>query len=472
MDAESPGSAKTNYNGPSLTGACLGEAGPTIWEVVNLQLKQEVNHYVVRNIAAMVGMSMYLLIDTLFISIAAGPMGLTALNVALPLFSLFNCLGMLLGVGGSAYYSLNKVNHPERVRSVYSELMVFGIGLGLLITIAIEIFIHPLIYFLGGSPSTYHLEHTYISIIAFCAPLYLANILSINFIRNDNHPSLTMAATLTETTSVIVIDWLFIFGLGLKMEGAAIATLFSPVCSLLVLSRHRHFAQRHLSLFCTKPRLKTVLQSAQLGIAAGVNELTNGFIVFLFNVILLHIAGNYAIAAYGIISNVGLIVVALANGVALGIQPIASREYGVHHYDNVKKAFWQGLKITAGIGLLAFVILTIFRQPVINLFNYQHQASMAKYAMTGVPIYFSGAIFINANILMILFLTSIKSARSAFTMSILRGYLILTPVTMLLGFVVGINGVWAAVPVTELIICVLSAWLIHNRFRNFDEHES
>ena len=82
-----------------------------------MQLKHEVNHYVVRNTAASVGMSMYLLIDTLFISIAAGPLGLTALNVALPLFSLFNCLGMLLGVGGAAYYSLNKIKHHERVKS-------------------------------------------------------------------------------------------------------------------------------------------------------------------------------------------------------------------------------------------------------------------------------------------------------------------------------------------------------------------
>lgn len=433
-----------------------------------MQLKHEVNHYVVRNIAAMVGMSMYLLIDTLFISIAAGPMGLTALNVALPLFSLFNCLGMMFGVGGAAYYSLNKINHPERVHSTYSELMIFGVILGFALTLAIEIFIHPLIYFLGGSSQTYHLVHTYISIIAFCAPLYMANFLSINFIRNDNHPSLTMAATLTETTSVIVIDWLLIFGIGLKMEGAAIATIFSPLASLLVLSRHRHFAKRQLSLFWTKPHLKTILESVQLGLAAGINELSNGFIVFVFNLILLHIAGNYAIAAYGIISNIALISVALANGVALGIQPITSREYGIGNYDNVKKAFWQGIKITVAIGLAVFIILSIFRQPVVNLFNYQHQATMSKFAMTGVPIYFSGAIFINANILMILFLTSIKSSRTAFTLSLLRGYLILTPITILLGFTIGVNGVWAAVPLTELIISLISAYIIYNRFKKFD----
>lgn len=433
-----------------------------------MELKHEVNHYVVRNIAAMVGMSMYLLIDTLFISVAAGPMGLTALNVALPLFSLFNCLGMLFGVGGAAYYSLNKVNHPERVHSTYSELVIFGVILGCLITLAIEIFIHPLIYFLGGTPQTYHLEHVYISIIAFCAPLYMANFLSINFIRNDNHPSLTMAATLTETTSVIIIDWLLIFGIGLKMEGAAMATIFSPIASLLVLSRHRHFAKRQLSLFWTKPHLKTIARSAQLGLAAGVNELTNGFVVFIFNIILLHIAGNYAIAAYGIISNIALISVALANGVALGIQPITSREYGVHHYENVKRAFFQGIKITVAIGLAVFIILSIFRQPVVNLFNNQHQATMSRFAMTGVPIYFSGAVFINANILMILFLTSIKSSRTAFTLSVLRGYIILTPITILLSFTAGVNGVWAAVPLTELIVSLISAYLIHSRFKKFD----
>lgn len=432
-----------------------------------MQLKNEVNHYVIRNTAASAGMSMYLLIDTLFISIAAGPLGLTALNVALPLFSLFNCLGMLLGVGGAAYYSLNKIEHTERVHSTYSELMIFGVLLGLLITLLIEVFIHPLIYFLGGSPQTYRLTHTYISIIAFCAPLYIANYLSVNFIRNDNHPNLTMVATLTETSSVLIIDWFFIFGLGLKMEGAAMATIFSPLCSLLILSHHRHFANRQLSLYWVKPRLQTIRNATQLGLAAGINELSNGFAVFIFNIILLRIAGNYAIAAYGIISNIALISVALANGVALGVQPITSREYGIRHYENVKKAFWQGLKITIGIGLTVLIILTVFRSQVISLFNYQHQTTMARYATTGVPIYFSGAIFINANILMVLFLTSIRSARSAFALSLLRGYLILAPVTFILGFTAGINGVWAAVPLTELIVSILSAGIIYHRFKHF-----
>ena len=77
-----------------------------------MTLTKELNHYIKRNIAASVGLSIYILIDTIFISMTGGSIGMAVLNLSLPLFSLFNCLGMLLGVGGAAYYSLNKISHP------------------------------------------------------------------------------------------------------------------------------------------------------------------------------------------------------------------------------------------------------------------------------------------------------------------------------------------------------------------------
>ncbi|MCG4640021.1 hypothetical protein L0N18_25055, partial [Phocaeicola dorei] len=76
---------------------------------------------IVRNVTASVGLSIYILIDTLFISMAAGAMGFTVLNLALPIYSLFSCTVLLLGVGGAAYFSLNKIDHPERVKTLYSE---------------------------------------------------------------------------------------------------------------------------------------------------------------------------------------------------------------------------------------------------------------------------------------------------------------------------------------------------------------
>ncbi len=431
-------------------------------------IKHEVRHYVVRNVIATMGMSLYVLIDTLFISIAAGALGLTTLNLVLPLFNVFNGVGLLLGVGGATIFSLNKVLHPERIRDLYSQLIIFAAGLGITLAILLNVFATPVVNFLGADDQTRQMAIVYLRICAWSGPLYMCNYITINFVRNDGNPTLTMRATLTETLSVILIDWFFIFGCGLKMEGAALAVLFSPLISLIVLSNHRHFANRQLQLHWSRPRLTSLGRSAKLGIAAALNELSTGVSIYFFNHVLLQLADNYAVAAYGVISNIAIVVLAIANGVALGVQPIASREYGQKHFASVETALKTGMIITLLLATISFVILLVFKLPIINAFNTAHSTQLVHYARVGLPIYFTSAFFSAINLLFILFLTATNAARASFTLSILRGYVILLPAILILAALVGINGVWAAVPVTEFLVCIVAGLLVHQRVKQFN----
>lgn len=434
-------------------------------------IKREVNHYVFRNIMANIGQSAYVLIDTLFIAIAAGSLGLTVLNLALPLYNIFNATGLLLGVGGATYFSLNKVNHPEKVASVYSQLMIFAFILGLIEIALIWLFLDPLLYFLGANQQTLGLARTYVGIMYISAPLYMCNYITINFVRNDGNPSLTMIATLTETTCVILIDWFFIFKLGLHMEGAALAVLFSPICSLLVLSAHIRFKKRQLVWRWVRPRLATLKTAAKLGIAPCLNELSSGVSVYVFNWSLLKLAGNFAVAAYGVVANIAIMTIATANGVALGVQPIVSREFGRRAKANARLAFLHGLKITVGIALTLTIVLITFRRPVIDLFNTEHQAQLLTYALHGLPIYFSSATFTAVNILMIIFLTAIRQSSMSFRLSVLRGYLILIPMIILMAYLFGVTGVFAAMPVTEVIVTVVGAIFVWNELQKLKVNE-
>lgn len=431
-------------------------------------IQGEVRHYVVRNVVATLGMSLYVLIDTLFISIAAGALGLTTLNLVLPLFNVFNGVGLLLGVGGATIFSLNKVLHAERIRDLYSQLIIFAATLGIVLAVLLNVFATPVVNFLGANDQTRRMAIIYLRICAWSGPLYMCNYISINFIRNDGNPTLTMKATLTETLSVIVIDWFFIFGCGLKMEGAALAVLFSPLISLIVLSRHRHFAGRQLQLHWARPQLANLGRSAKLGVAAALNELSTGVSIYFFNHVLLQLADNYAVAAYGVISNIAIVVLAIANGVALGVQPIASREYGQHHFTNVTTALKMGTLITLLLATISFVILVTFKLPIIEAFNTAHSAQLVSYARVGLPIYFTSTFFSALNLLFILFLTAINAARASFTLSILRGYVILLPAILILAALVGINGVWSAVPVTEFLVCIIASLLVRQRIKQFN----
>lgn len=430
-----------------------------------MTITREVFHYVSRNIIAMIGTSLYVLIDTLFISIAAGALGLTALNLSLPIFNFFNAFGLLLGVGGATIFSLNKVMHPENIKSLYSSLIIFAVILGTILAILIDLFATNIVDFLGANAQTRELAKTYVQIIAWSGPVVMCNLISLNFIRNDGNPTLTMLATVIETTSVIIIDWIFIFGFGLKMEGAALAVIFSPAISLLILSFHRNFKDRQLEWHWVLPKLKNIVRSSRLGAAAALNELSTGVSVFFFNHVLLILANNYAVAAYGVISNTALVVLAIANGIALGVQPVTSREYGQRKFENVERALKTGIVITLTIATLEFVVLITFKTPIINIFNNQHSLQLLHYAQSGLPIYFTSTFFTALNYLFILFLTAVNSARASFALSLLRGYFILLPLILLLPRIFGINGVWAAVPVTEFLVTVLGSFLIYQRVK-------
>lgn len=431
-------------------------------------IMKEVRHYILRNIVAMLGTSLYVIIDTLFISVAAGPLGLTTLNLALPVFNVFNATGLLLGVGGATLFALNKIEHPKRVASLYSDLMIFAFILGVVVAGLINIFPTPVVNFLGANSATRSLAITYIRISSWAGPFVMCNYISINFIRNDENPTLTMMASVVQTTCVIIIDWLLIFGLNLGMAGAALAFISSPTISLLVLSRHRHFANRRLKFFWHFPNFRLIGTTVRLGFASALNELSTGVSIYAFNHVLLTLANNYAVSAYGVISNIVLVVMSIANGIALGVQPIASREYGLRHYRNVTTAFKIGAISSVLAAIVEFGILVGFKIPIINIFNSQHSTQLLHYAATGLPIYFTSVIFTALNILFILFLTSQGLSRSAFSLSLLRGYVVILPMIFIMAHFAGINGVWAAVPVSEFIVCILGGLIVGQRLHKLN----
>ena len=437
---------------------------------MKMAIRKEINHYVLRNILANVGLSTYVIIDTLFIALAAGSLGLTVLNLALPLFNIFNATGLLLGVGGATYFSLNKVKNPQRVRTLYSQLIIFALILGVIEIGLITIFLDPVLHLLGANRQTLALGRTYVGFMCFSAPLYMCNYITINFVRNDGNQSLTMIATLTETVFVIIIDWFFIFKLGLHMEGAALAVIFSPLCSLLVLSQHLRFKKRQLEWHWCLPKWQTLKTAARLGIAPFLNEMSSGVSVYVFNWMLLYLAGNYAVAAYGVVANIAIVTLAAANGVALGVQPIASREFGKHAMKNAVIAFKHGLRLTIGLALILMISLIIFKRPVINLFNTEHQPQLLSYALVGMPIYFTSTVFTAVNILIIIFLTAINQGSTSFHLSLLRGYVILIPLIVILALTLGVNGVFAAMPINEIIVMVLGGVIMRSKLREMQRN--
>ncbi|MHC3376372.1 MATE family efflux transporter [Ligilactobacillus equi] len=437
---------------------------------ITTSIRHEVNHYVIRNIMASLGLSFYVLADSIFIAKAAGALGLATLNIVLPIFNLYGALGLLLGVGGAAIFSMNKITHPQKVQDLYSQLFWTCLGLGLLVALLCNLFPQPILKVMGATAQTMDMAVIYLRIVSLGAPLFMLNYLTINFIRNDGNPQLTMIATLSESVFVVLVDWILIFGLGLKMEGAALATLFSPSVSLFILSRHKNFAQRQLQLHWCLPQFSQLWHAAKLGFPAFLNEMSTGVSIFAFNVVLLKLAGNYAISAYGVIANIAVLVLSAFNGVALGVQPIASREYGKKNYLATRQAITYGLFLVSLLGLGIYLFLFSFRAPIIAVFNEEGLPQLVKYAMVGLPLYFTMNFFTGPNLLISTSLAATNQAQAAFSLSLLRGYLILLPM-IFIGANFGLTGVWLSTPLTELLTLLVALYLLRKLFISFKRKE-
>ena len=142
--------------------------------------------------------------------------------------------------------------------------------------------------------------------------------------RNDGDPSLAMVATLSSSLFNVVFDYIFMFPMGLGLAGAALATAVSPIISISICSRHFFKKENSVQFVRQRPSARLLGQSCQLGISGFVGEMSSGVTTTVFNFLLLGLAGNVAVAAYGVVANFALVTTAIFNGVAQGAQPLVS----------------------------------------------------------------------------------------------------------------------------------------------------
>lgn len=178
--------------------------------------------YVSQNILGMVGMSLYILADTFFISKAVGSNGITALNLVLPVYNLIFAIGAMIGVGSAIRYVVEKNKGDTSGESYFFHALLWCIMISV-IFILIGIFIpDKLVGLLGGDSAIINTGKNYTRIFMLFTPFFMCNYVCNAFVRNDGAPSIAMCATLFSSLFNIVFDYILMFPLGLGMEGAAL----------------------------------------------------------------------------------------------------------------------------------------------------------------------------------------------------------------------------------------------------------
>ena len=290
---------------------------------------REFCNYTVLSVLGMLGVSCYILADTFFVSKGLGTNGLAALNLAIPLYNFIHGTGLMLGMGGATRFSICKSQErKEEVDQIYTNTIylavLFSAGF-----VLIGLFLSKgMALFLGADTNILEMTNTYLYWLLLFSPAFILNDVFLCFIRKEVGPRLSMAAMIVGSFSNIVLDYIFIFPMKMGIFGAVFATGLSPVISIVIMLPHWIKGKNTFHFTITRMKAYIVGQDLALGFPSLIAQLSSGIVMITFNAIILQLEGNTGVAAYGVIANISLVVVAIYTGIAQGVQPLISHFYG------------------------------------------------------------------------------------------------------------------------------------------------
>lgn len=426
----------------------------------NTKYFKEFAKYTSLNVLGMIGLSCYILADTFFVSKGLGANGLAALNLAIPIYSFINGSGLMLGMGGATKYSILKSqDKTKEANHAFTNTMLLTLGLAI-IFFSIGVFLPgPITSLLGADEVIFQMSKTYLQVILLFAPMFMLNNILLCFVRNDGAPQLSMLAMLGGSLSNIILDYVFIFPCNMGIFGAVFATGLAPIISMLILSPYFFKKKNQFHLIRCKLSGQLLGNIISSGLPSLITEVSSGMVIIVFNKIILSLQGNTGIAAYGVIANLSLVVIAIYTGVAQGIQPILSRSYGAGDQKNIQQVLRYALITVLVISVAVYSCVFFGADQIANIFNSEQNALLQSIAVTGLKIYFTACVFAGFNIILSVYFTSTEHARPAHIISILRGFIIIIPMAFLLSSIGGMTGVWLTFPTTELIVAIIGLTL-------------
>ena len=428
-----------------------------------MNLTKQFFKYVSQNIFGLLGTSCYILADTYFIAQAAGTDGVTLLNLCLPIYNLIFAFGSMIGLGAATRYAILRAQGDARAQRYFSNA-IFSVCILAVPFMLVGIF-RPdgLLRLMGGDADIVALGMNYARIFLMFTPFFMCNYVVASFVRNDGDPSLAMVATLSGSLFNVVFDYIFIFPMGLGLPGAALATAISPILSIAVCSAHFIKKSNTITFVRKAPSVRLLAQSCQLGISGFVGELSSGVTTTVFNFLLLRLAGNVAVAAYGVVANFALVATAIFNGMAQGAQPLVSQCYGKNEMAGARKLLLLGCGTALGLAALLYGVVFGYTDALTALFNSENSALMAAFAHSGMRIYFVGYFFAGCNIVAAGYLGAVNRPAEASITSLCRGMVAIVVCSLVLSALFGMNGVWAAFPVSEAITLALTVFLLKRK---------
>lgn len=428
--------------------------------------------FAIPSIIAMLVGALYNIVDQIFIGNSIGELGNAATNVAFPLTTICTATALLLGVGSASAFNLSMGrNQKEHALYYIGNAASLLFGFGTVVSIITLLFLKPLLVFFGSPADVLPLAEEYVRITAIGFPFLILTSGGSHLIRADGSPSYSMFCSIVGALINTVLDPLLIFVFDMGMSGAAIATVAGQIISGLLVVRYLcHYKAGKLTKEHLIPRFKYFGYAGNLGMAQFCNQLAMMTVQIVMNNSLRYYGAqsiygeSIPLACAGIINKVSFIFFSFCIGIAQGMQPIASFNYGARKYDRVKKVITLSMICSSAICITAFAMFQIFPHAIISLFG------------NGSPLYFEFAERYFRIYLFFTFINNIQPSSSTFFsaigkpkigtfLALTRQIIFLLPSLVIFPMFLGIDGIMYAGPTADLLAAIIAGCFLLKEIR-------
>lgn len=417
------------------------------------------------SVPAIVGMvinALYNVVDRIFIGNAphVGPNGLAGLTIAFPIMIILFSVGMLFGVGGATLYSI-RLGEGKRdlARATLGNSLVFMTIFGLIMMAIGLIFIDPILVAFGASPSVLPYARSYTQIIFMGAIFQIISMALNNFIRADARPRLAMMTMLIGAVSNIILDWLFIFGFKMGMEGAALATIIAQALSMIWTLSYflRRSTMNHIRLVDLKPDFNIALSVMGYGLPAFILQISSSILNLVLNKSLLQYGGDSAVSVMGIVNSVQTFVLMPIFGLNQGVKPIVSYNFGAKKFDRIRLAMFYANVSASIIAVGGWIITRIFAPQIVWIFT--KDPNLIALGKTAVMMWFWSLPVIGFQVISSNFFQAVGHYKTAVLLTLTRTTIFLIPAILLFSGAYGLDGVYYAAPVSDILaVLVTGTW--------------
>ncbi len=428
-------------------------------DILNDKPSKVFGAYLLPSICSAVFVSVYVITDTVMVGHGVGSVGLTALNILLPLFSVYFAFGYLFGTGGSVLMSVAAgAGDRRRADGIFTLSLIMLFITGAVLTAAGMIFFDPLVYAMGADDESYPLVYEYGRILVPSAFVYMLSPFMQSFVRNDGAPSRAMAGSAVGSLLNVFLDYIFIFPMGMGMTGAITATVIGNITNILITSSHFLSKKNNIHINMKAVDAGAVPKILSSGAAAFFGEFANAAAVLIYNVTILRYLGSEGIVIYSVITNTLIVVNSVLNGVSNAAQPIISYNVGAGRRERGESVYKTGLITAILFAAAMYVFIFIYAKYCIYAFVPADEAPLAN----GIPalrIYFSGCVFQAVSLFTAAYFQAAVYPARALTVGLMRGLFVCAAMVLLLPMIFGGEAVWFAAPVTEIITAVTAVLL-------------